>query len=118
MKTQIDLQTLTGPLPWPAIVRGDLALHTTPGRDNASALRRGALVCWTVTHIPTGLAVLSVVGCRAGRTAFRSVKGLDFSKPDARLLKKINALVRRLRRAGIETVFPRPGKFLVGPPNA
>ncbi len=116
MKTQIILQSDIGELPWAAIVRGDLALHTTPAKDCMTVYRRGPIACWTVTHVPTGLAVLCVVGCAAGRLAYQSVRGLDFGKRDQRLLKKLNTAVRRLRKAGVETVTPRPGHFFRMPP--
>lgn len=113
MKTKITLHTELGALSWPAIVRGDLALHTTPDSECRAVLRRDGRPCWTITHIPTGLAVMIVVGCAAGRLTFRSVRWLDYGRRDARLLKKLNTQVQRLREAGVETVLPRPNRFFV-----
>lgn len=60
-----------------AIVRGSLALHrqiATTAAGYPAPTGDG----WTVTHIPTGLAVRHFDSCRVARRALRSLAVLDF----------------------------------------
>lgn len=69
-------------LPTRAIVRGALALHRShyPDHHPAPTYR------WTVTHIPTGLALCWTVRCDDARRALRQLAALggwDFDFADA-----------------------------------
>lgn len=113
MKTYIALCSDFEPLPsWPAIVRGQVALHLTPIHRGTAHARQGDHLIWTVTHIPTGYAVFCVIGAWAGRQALRALSGVDFSAPKRRLLQQLNAVIADLDQRGVR--FP----YRTAPPKA
>lgn len=105
MRTTITLSSDEVQLPpWRAIVRGDLALHLTPAQRGTSLARCGGSPVWTVTHIPTGAAVVFVIGARAGRLALRALAGVDFGRIDRRLVRDVKRVMAQLSERGV--IFP------------
>lgn len=54
-----------------AIVRGQLALH-----PSLRASRAGMM--WTLTHVPTGAAVMHLYTCQIARRALRELQALNW----------------------------------------
>lgn len=103
MKTRITLHSDTCDLPpWRAIVRGQIALHTTPIHKGTALEHQAGRLVWTVTHIPTGLAIVRVVGACGARKALRELARLDFSTRDQRLIKRVKRAIEDLDARGVQ----------------
>lgn len=118
MRHTITLRSITTTTlpPWPAIVRGELALHTTPAYGSASLVRQSGRLVWTISHVATGTAIVRVVGAHDGRRALRALASLHFGELDARLLRAIGRVIKALDRQGVRWAYPgRPPKARYNP---
>jgi hypothetical protein len=78
-----------------AVVRGDLALHPSEEDDGK----------WTITHVPTGAAIVRLRTCRAARRAMRDLRAFNWSFAQMRgpafqaLRKEVRPVLRDFHRA-------------------